>query len=102
MQVSCISQHRELLERSLAELRRQVDRHQQCLHDLVAEDRSESHCACVPGDCPHRARLCQVLLEAVGILEETRKAFKSKQLEGLRKAFLRVLQEELQAQQPPL
>jgi hypothetical protein len=102
MQVSCISQHREILERSLAELRSEVDRHQQCLLTLAAGEAVEAPRGCIRCDCPHRRGLRQVLLDAVGVLEATRKSFKSKQIEGLRKAFLRVLQEESQEPQPPL
>jgi hypothetical protein len=43
-----------------------------------------------------------VLLKAVCVLEDTRKSFKSKPLEGLRKAFLQVLREETQEPLPPL
>jgi len=99
--MSCISQHREILERSLADLRSQVDRHQQCLRMLASDEPAPLPSGCIRCDCRHRRRLCQVLLEAVRVLEDTRKSFKSKQLEGLRKEFLRVLQEETQEPQPP-
>jgi hypothetical protein len=39
-------------------------------------------------------------LETVRVLDETRKAFKSKQLEGLRKDLLRVLAEEVRGGRP--
>ncbi|MBW2039272.1 MAG: hypothetical protein JRI46_06715 [Deltaproteobacteria bacterium] len=42
-------------------------------------------------DCPHRRLLRQVLTETIEVLEETKKAFKSKRLEGLRKRLMDVL-----------
>ena len=44
-------------------------------------------------DCPHKRLLRQVLRETIETLEETKKAFKSKQLEELRKKLIRVLAE---------
>lgn len=44
-------------------------------------------------DCPHKRLLRQVLAETIEILEETKKAFKSKRLEGLRKRLMYVLME---------
>jgi hypothetical protein len=87
--------NRELLERSLTELQGQFERHQRVLHlafDGLAPDGS----GCQLEDCRHRQRLSAVLLDAIRVLEETRKAFKSKQLEALRKDLLKVLKEELQ------
>lgn len=43
--------------------------------------------------CPHKQRLKETLLEAIQVLEESRKAFKSKQLEALRKKLIEVLAE---------
>jgi hypothetical protein len=48
---------------------------------------------CFFTDCPHRRKLRATLLEAIETLEETRRAFKSKQLEALRKKLLAVLAE---------
>ena len=44
--------------------------------------------------CPHARRLREMLLETITVLEETRKAFRSKQLEVLRKKLIGVLAEE--------
>lgn len=49
---------------------------------------------CLLMDCPHRRRLRETLVEAIMVLEGTRKAFKSKQLEALRKKLLGVLAED--------
>jgi hypothetical protein len=43
--------------------------------------------------CPHKQRLKQTLLETIQILEESKKAFKSKQIESLRKKLIGVLAE---------
>jgi len=40
---------------------------------------------CVLVNCPYRKLLRQVLAETIEVLEETKKAFKSKKLESLRK-----------------
>ena len=48
---------------------------------------------CIFSDCPHKKRLRAVLTEAIGILEDTKKAFKSKRLEMLRKKLIQVLAE---------
>ena len=48
---------------------------------------------CIFSDCPHKKRLRDVLTEAIGILEDTKKAFKSKRLEMLRKKLIQVLAE---------
>ncbi len=46
------------------------------------------HCTSV---YPHKDKLKSVLLEAINVLEESKKAFKSKQLEVLRKKMIEVL-----------
>ena len=55
---------------------------------------------CPWSDCHHRHELLDLVLKAVAILDETRKAFKSKQLETLRKDFTRVIERELQTGRP--
>ena len=48
---------------------------------------------CISLDCPHKKRLREVLTDVIWILEDTKKAFKSKRLEMLRKKLIRVLAE---------
>lgn len=84
---------RELLERSLAELQDQLERHQQFVRTALNGEPLEPH-HCPWSACRHQQLLSSVLLDAVRVLEDTRKAFKSKQLEALRKNLLRVLAEE--------
>ena len=43
--------------------------------------------------CPQKQRLKETLLETIQVLEESRKGFKSKQLETLRKKLIEVLAE---------
>lgn len=85
---------RDRLLRSLEALRAQLERHERMV-------RGEAPPGAVSGDCRteecrHRRRLCRFLLETAGILDRTRKAFKSKQLEDLRKECLRLLAEEFE------
>jgi hypothetical protein len=86
--------NREVLQRSLEELRAQLERHERLLQaEDPGGDRPDDPCA--PGRCPHQTRLCQVLLEMAVVLDGTRKAFKSPQLEALRKRCLRIVAEEV-------
>jgi hypothetical protein len=43
--------------------------------------------------CPHKQKLNETLLETIQVLEVSKKAFKSKQLEALRKKLIEVLAE---------
>ena len=58
---------------------------------MDAEDVELNTCPLM--DCPHRRRLKATLKETITVLEESRKAFKSKQLEALRKKLIGVLAE---------
>ena len=85
--------HQELI-RSAEELDRRMEAHRWLLR--VALDEGQV----IPGK-PHQTsgqtlqnrRERDILLEAIEVLEGTRKAFKSKQLEMLRKKMIRVLAE---------
>jgi hypothetical protein len=50
--------------------------------------------SCHLPECSHRHQMKEMLLEAISVLEDTRKAFKSSQLETLRKKMIRVLAEK--------
>ena len=83
---------REALRQSAEELGSQAEAHR-C---LMARAMGEEDAVLDAGplvDCPHRRRLRETLREAITILEESRKAFKSKQLEVLRKKLIGVLAE---------
>lgn len=90
---------RQLLDQSLEELRARMERHQRLVRAAL-EGRLSDRSECLWSDCPHRQTLLELLARSVQVLDETRKAFKSKQLEALRKDFLRVLAMEVQAGVP--
>lgn len=85
----------ELLEQSLADLESQIERHRRLLRAVVENRPEIAEADCAWADCRHRRRLCVVLLEAIAAMDETRRAFKSRQLEQLRKEFAHILQEEM-------
>lgn len=85
----------ELLERSCAELQSQVERHRKLLQAVVESRPEMAESDCLWADCRHRRKLYSVLLETIAVMDETRKAFKSKQLETLRKELARILREEM-------
>ncbi len=82
----------ELLARNLGELQSILKDHECLLNHLKAGDQEPLLQLCISG-CPHKHRMKETLLEAVQVLEESRKAFKSKQLEALRKKMIEVLAE---------
>lgn len=82
----------DILKTSARELRERADEHQRLIAAAMEEkDIRQALDSCHLADCPHRHELKSILLEAISVLEETRKAFKSKQLEALRKKMIRVL-----------
>lgn len=83
---------RELFERSLAELHAQLEKHQELMQ--AAFDGGCLDKQCVWNGCQHQHALVSVLVETVQVLEETRKAFKSKQLEQLRNRLMKVLADQ--------
>jgi hypothetical protein len=61
---------------------------------LEADDMISTCCdirLCNPETCPYRQRAKQILSHTIEELEATRKAFKSRQLEALRKKLLKDL-----------
>ena len=67
-------------------------------NDMVSEHRDERSRSggevCDGRGCQHRELLRHTLVDAIETLETTRKAFKSKQIEALRRRLTRVLIEE--------
>lgn len=82
------------LNASAKELQQSLDLHC-CLVAGFLEGRTEDgNCPPLLERCPKLSRtleLKKALKEAIEVLEESRKAFKSKQLEALRKKLTRVL-----------
>ncbi|MBW2074588.1 MAG: hypothetical protein JRI58_07570 [Deltaproteobacteria bacterium] len=80
----------EALNQSAQELQQQLEEHRRLLVRAIEGDAGGIEIEnCLLLACPHKRTLKGVL----GVLEETRKAFKSKRLEVLRKKLIRVLAE---------
>ena len=74
-------------------LRQGMDKHCSLVASLV-ENGDDPDLAAILEWCPRRSRekeLKAAITEAIGVLEQSRKAFKSKQLEKLRKKLTQVL-----------
>jgi hypothetical protein len=84
----------ESLKASVEDLKKDIDMHC-CLVSSILEERVEDHKLRPLLDrCPKRSReirLENAIKEAIDVLEESRKAFKSKRLEALRKRLTSVL-----------
>jgi hypothetical protein len=83
---------REALEQSLAELETQVRKHQQIVQSVIEKTPPEN--GCIWTECHHQQVLLNLLVETIQVIDETRKSFKSKQLELLRKRLLQVMTDE--------
>lgn len=82
----------EALAKSIVDIQERLKEHQRLL-DCFEEGGGEAVLNCCLVNCPHKRLLKKTLLETVKVLEESRKAFKSKQLETLRKKLIGVLAE---------
>ena len=80
-----------LIRRSAAELRAHMEAHHQLLMSAMDGDADADCGICACPHCPHQEQLKEVLHHTIKVLEGTRKAFKSRQLEKLRKQLLGVL-----------
>lgn len=83
----------EIVSRSIRELHAEIDRHHALMANMMTENIETGqlekqltvrHSPCV-------TKLKASIIETIDVLEESRKAFKSKQLENLRKKLMRVL-----------
>jgi hypothetical protein len=77
-----------LLDRSLAELQARLEQ-QRALVRALSPELDGAPCPLIC--CPCSERLRAALIEAVAVLEETRRSFKSRQLESLRRRLQDVL-----------
>ncbi len=86
-----------VLNNSIKELQQGIDMHC-CLVTSIVEDRlDERSLQPILDQCPKRSReirLEKAIQEAIDVLEHSRKSFKSKTLEALRKKLTRVLIEQ--------
>lgn len=84
----------EAIGNSVKELQQGIDMHCRFLAALLSDNMGENNLPLQPELCPLRlraARLKEAIKEAIDELEESRKAFKSKRLERLRKKLTKVL-----------
>mgnify|MGYP000947035108 CR=1 FL=1 len=89
--------HKDLLaalSTSVRELQQGLDLHCCLITSLMEGRRAEPHLQALMDRCPKRARerrLEKAVREAIDVLDESRKAFKSKALERLRKQLTEAL-----------
>lgn len=84
-----------IIEQTFNELKRTVDRHHARLSAAAGSGQVDpADETCVHLECSQSRRLKSALAETILVLEETRRSFKSKRLESLRRQLLRVLAEE--------
>ncbi|MBI5585273.1 MAG: hypothetical protein HY892_15785 [Deltaproteobacteria bacterium] len=82
----------ELLSKHIEDLQAVLDNHGNVLQDLPEAGVSRGINSCA-AHCSYKRLLKMTLLETIQILEASRKAFKSKQLESLRVKLTAVLAE---------
>ena len=82
----------ELLNRNLEDIRLKVEEQGRLLNCLTKSGAPADFSYCV-SLCAGERRLKETLLETIQVLEESRKAFKSKRLEALRKKLIQALSE---------
>ncbi len=87
METICTDNMTEAIATSAAQLKQRIDYH----NKLIAAAFGAEDIDNTTDDCGNQLR--QVLYETIEVLEETRKSFKSKRLEILRKKLMKVLME---------
>jgi hypothetical protein len=82
----------KIIDTSTEELHQRIDMHRYLMATILDKKVSENKVRNVLVPDPHReSRLKESIKETIEVLEETRKAFKSKRLEVLRKKLTDVL-----------
>ena len=82
----------KIIERCTRDLHDRVEMQQSVLLTILGKIESPPPVdPCSTPDCQHKKLFYKVLLETIEVLEETKKSFKSKRLEELRKRLLEVL-----------
>ena len=87
METLCIDKMAEVIAASAAQLKEKIDSH----NKLIATSFGVEDIDNTTNDSGNQLR--QALYETIKVLEETRKAFKSKRLETLRKKLMKILME---------
>ncbi len=83
-----------VIDRSAEELHQRIDMHRCLMASILKEGLDEGNLRALLDFCPLRsreARLKQAVMETIEVLDESRKAFKSKRLEALRKKLTNLL-----------
>jgi hypothetical protein len=84
----------KIIERTTRDLHDRVNMQQNVLLTILGKIKSLPPLdPCSAPDCPHKKLFCTVLLETIEVLEETKRSFKSKRLEELRKRLTDLLKE---------
>jgi len=84
----------KIIERSTRDLHDRVDGQLRLLLTILGRIQNQpSFDSCPTADCPHKRRFRRVLLETIGVLEETRTSFKSRRLAELRMRLTEILKE---------
>ncbi len=82
----------DALAGSAEELALRLKAHQELLHHVSQGAHAHVDLATCPTvRCPHQRLLRQTLAEVIAVLDDTRRSFKSKQLETLRKRLIDLL-----------
>jgi len=82
----------EIIEKSTEDLHQKIDMHRYLMATILDKKISENRLDHILLPDPKKElRLSNAVKEAIEVLEETRKAFKSKRLEALRKKLTHVL-----------
>lgn len=80
----------QVLVQNIEEIRSKLQQQESLIRSLDPNERRQLQECCLM-HCPHKQRLSQVLLETIEVLDATKKSFKSKQLENLRKRLTQEL-----------
>ena len=82
-----------MIDQSSEELHQKIDNHRSLISSILEEGISESVLKRVTGPFPSGSdgKLKEAVKETIDVLEQTKKAFKSKRLEALRKKLIQVL-----------
>lgn len=84
----------EALVKNFEEINSKLLQQQNLLNSLKEESgRVVLHNCTV--ECSHKKNLNEILLDAISVLEESKRAFKSKQLEDLRKKMIKALADNI-------
>ncbi|MFP3869925.1 MAG: hypothetical protein ACLFVT_03470 [Syntrophobacteria bacterium] len=83
-----------VIDRSAEELHQRIDMHRHLVASILEQRVTEGSLERLLSSCsPPDSRLKEAVKEAIEVLEESRKAFKSKRLEALRKRLTQALVE---------